>query len=120
MTDLEFPSASPDDLDIAIGRSLLVDELGSKDVSDHEAREVGLRWFTARLDTFREVVCAHPLVRSQLLLKSAQKRNELFAAVVDALMAWKGYGRIPVTTLGARLVHYGVQNLCPGCDGDAD
>lgn len=113
MGEHKFPTASPEELDIEIGRYLLAHELGSKDIGDDEARAVGQRWFAARLEIWRGEVCTNPIVRSQLMGTTAKTRNELFAAVVDALLKFTDVAGIPVTTLAARLIHYGVEQLCP-------
>jgi hypothetical protein len=115
MPHLEFPSASPEDLELQIGRHLLADDLGSKPVSDDEARAVGHRWFENRLEGFRLSVCANPIVMGHLTGAKVKARNELFAAVVDSLLTISGHGGVPVTTLAARLIHYGVGVLCPDC-----
>jgi hypothetical protein len=52
------------------------------------------------------------MVQNQLLDEKAQSRNELFAGVVDALLRVPGLGAIPVTLLAARLIHYGMEQLC--------
>ena len=103
---------SPEELDLEIGRLALAEQFGSKPVSDAEARAVAGRWFAMNLARLRSGVCAHPLVQSQLLDKGAQNRNDLFAAIADAVAKLAAFGIVPVTLLSARLVHYGVNRLC--------
>ena len=104
---------SIDDLDLEIGRSLLADELGSKDISDSEVRSAARRWLQSNLVRFRTGVCSSTMVRDQLMGKSKKTRNELFAAVLDALLKVGGLGPVPVASLTARLIHYGLEQLCP-------
>jgi hypothetical protein len=119
MSDLTFPAASPDDLDLEIGRLLLADELGSKDVGDDEARAVARRWFATQIEKFRLAICSNSVIQNHLSGANAKTRNELFAAVADALLASRYYSGVPVATLSARLIHYGVEQVCPGQPSEA-
>lgn len=102
---------SVDDLDLEIGRALLADELGSKKVSDRELRSTARRWLESNIDNFRYAICGNEIVQSQLMGEENIKRNELFTAVADALLSISGIG-VPLTTLAARLIHYGLERLC--------
>src|ERR1044072_6003883 len=93
---------SADELDLIIGASLLDDGFGSKPVSDAEKRAVALTWFNDNLNRFRQAICTSAFVQNYLLGKENKNRNEIFAAVVDALLKLGGWGIIPITVLGAR------------------
>jgi len=110
---------SPDDLDLEIGRYLLADELGSKKVGDEEARSVGRRWFALQIEKLRSAVCDSDVVKNHLSGSQVKTRNELFAAVVDVLLKMSGLAGVPVATLGARLIHYGIEQLCT-CNDSGD
>ncbi|MBI4277569.1 MAG: hypothetical protein HY660_03850 [Armatimonadetes bacterium] len=112
MSDADLLAKSADDLDLEIGRTLLADQLGSKDVTDSEAKAAARRWLAANLDGFRRAVCTNAVVRGQLMAQTSKTRNELFAAVLDALLKVGGGGIVPVATLSARLIHYGLDRLC--------
>lgn len=109
--DNEALAKSMDELDLEIGRALLGDALGSKKVSDRELRSTARRWFEANLANFKVAVCSNEIVQSQLIGKANKTRNELFAAVADALMKIGGIA-VPLATLSAKLVHYGLEKLC--------
>jgi hypothetical protein len=112
VTGAEELEKSTDELDLVIGRYLLADQLGSKPVADAEAKAAAGRWLASNMARFRQGVCGHAIVQAHLLDKKAQNRNELFAAMVDALLRVPGLGQIPIAVLAARLVHYGVGQLC--------
>ena len=109
----ECLAKSIDQLDLEIGRSILAEELGSKEASDREARSTAHRWLLTNIDRFRSSICSSPIVCEQLMGKNTKSRNELFAAVMDALLQIGGLGPVPVASLTARLLHYGLENLCP-------
>jgi hypothetical protein len=111
-SDTHYLDRTPDELDLELGRLLLADQLGSKPMSDTEAIATARRWLTTNLARLRGGVCGSPFVQQQLLAKPAQNRNELFAAVVDAVAKLAGFGSVPATLLAARLVHYGLGRLC--------
>ena len=104
---------SADELDLIIGDSLLEGEFGSKPVSEAEKRSVAANWFRANLDRFHVAICTSAFVNNYLLGKNNKTRNEILAAVVDALLKLGGWGTIPVVVLGARLMNYGLDQLCP-------
>jgi hypothetical protein len=101
---------STDELDLAIGECLM--GLGSKSASESETKAVANRWFEINLDRFHDAVCPNPVVQKYLLGQDNKTRNELLAAVVDALLTLGGVGTIPITVLSARLIHYGLDQLC--------
>lgn len=104
---------SSDELDLIIGESLLEDEFGSKPVSNAEKRSVALNWFRDNINRFHEAICTSAFMRQYMLGKDNKTRNEILAAVVDALLKLGGWGTIPITVLGARLINYGLDRLCP-------
>ena len=109
----DYLALAPEALDLEIGRALMAGQLGAKPVPDAEARAAAARWFEANLARFRGAVCGHPVVQAQLLDKQAQGRNELFAAVADALGKMAGIPGLPILALAAKLLHYGLGQLCP-------
>jgi hypothetical protein len=103
---------SPEELDLEIGRLLLADQFGSKPFSEAEAMAAARRWLAANIAKLRDGICSNTLVQNELLNQKARSRNELFAAVADALVRVPGLGGIPVVVLAARLIHYGMGQLC--------
>ena len=112
MKDSEWQEKSIDELDQLIGQYLLADDLGFKSFTQKEFRETAQRWFAMRLGEIRKLVCTNPKVQKLLTSKSKQDRNELFCAVVDALLTFAGCDHIPIAALAARLLHYGIDSLC--------
>lgn len=109
----KFLSKSNEEMDLIIGESLLGEGFGSKPASDSEKLEAAKNWFESNLNRFKNAVCPNPLVREYILGKKNQTRNEIFAAVVDGLLKLGGWGSVPVAVLSARLVNYGLDQLCP-------
>lgn len=109
--DLQYLQMSPQDLDLAIGASLLEDAFGAKPATDAEKRSAAATWFSANLDRFREGVCGSQLIRKDLFGKDKQDRNVLFGAVIDTLAKMGGFP-VPVAVLGAKLIQYGLDQLC--------
>jgi hypothetical protein len=107
------------ELDLVIGESLLAGQFGSKPASDTEKQALARRWFEINQDRFRNAVCPNPIVSGYLLGKENKTRNELLAAVVDALLKLGGWGTIPVAVLSARLLNYGLDRLCPENKGES-
>jgi hypothetical protein len=108
----EVLNMTADDLDLIIGESLLEKYMGAKPASNSEKIAVAGRWFESNLNRFHNAVCPNPVVQKYLLGKDNETRNELFAAVVDALLTLGGVGTIPIAVLSARLIHYGLDQLC--------
>jgi len=105
-------SMSLEELDLTIGEILIKDEFGMKSASDAEKRLTARRWFEGNLNRFRTAVCPNAIVRRYLLGQENKTRNELFAAVVGALLKLGGWETIPVAILSARLINYGLDRLC--------
>jgi len=81
-------------------------------VSDSEKRLIARRWFNNNLNLFRIGVCSNAVVRNTILGEGNTTRNDLLAAVADALLSLGGLGNVPVVVLSARLIHYGLDKLC--------
>jgi hypothetical protein len=52
-----------------------------------------------------------PLVRKDLFGKDKQDRNVLFGTVIDTLAKLGGFP-VPVAAIAAKLIHYGLEQLC--------
>jgi hypothetical protein len=104
-------------LDVMLGEALTAGEFGAKDLSDIEKQTAARRWLSVNLDRMRDAICGSR-VRTVLFGAEAEKRNLLFAAVVDALGTVRGLP-VPVSVLAARLIHYGLDRIC-GAETGAD
>ncbi len=113
MENLDALNKSVDELDLEIGRALSFDEFGSSEASDIELIERARRWFEINLDKLHGAVCESEAIREHFSGIEAQKRNELLAAIIDALLKFGGFGTVPIASLAARVIHYGVERLCP-------
>ena len=109
--DLKYLQMSPHDLELSIGASLLEDSFGAKPATDAEKRSAAAQWFSANLDRFRHGVCGNHLIRSSMFGKDKQDRNVLFGTVIDTLAKLGGFP-IPVAAIAAKLIHYGLDQLC--------
>lgn len=109
--DLKYLQMSPHDLDLDIGGSLLQDTFGAKPATDAEKRSAAVEWFEANLGRFRKGVCGNQVIRSDLFGKDKQERNVLFGTVVDTLAKLGGFP-VPVAAIAAKLIHYGLDQLC--------
>ncbi len=109
----KFLSMSIEELEVLIGESLMEGELGMKPASDAEKRLAAKKWFEINLRRFGKAVCSNKIVKNHLLGKENKTRNELLAAVIDVLLKLGGWGSIPIAVLSARLIHYGLDRLCP-------
>lgn len=104
-------SLSEAELDRRLGAALYDDDFGAKDPSEAEQRRRGAGWFEARRDQLQRAVCAQPVVQRYVKNKDAVER-ELFDAVLSAVAALAGIP-VPVGVLAAKIVRYGLSNLCP-------
>jgi hypothetical protein len=111
--DTNVLDLSQDEIDALIGDALLADEFGAKPASAAEKRQAARLWFQSNLGKIRTAVCPNLFVKSFLLGKDNKTRNELLAAVVDALLKLGGWGVVPVAVLSARIINYGLDQLCP-------
>ena len=101
---------STDELDLLLGEALVADEFGAKDLSDVEKRAAARRWFDAHVKEFQHAVCTSS-IRTKIFAPKKTDRNTLFASVLDALGKLAGIP-VPVAVLTARLIHYGLDQLC--------
>jgi hypothetical protein len=104
-------SLSDTELDTLLGDALYADDFGAKAPTDAEKIRRAQRWFTSQMGEFRRVVCSQRMVQSYLDKKDSAER-ELFDAVVAALASMTGLP-VPVSALAAKIVRFGVSNLCP-------
>jgi hypothetical protein len=109
--DLKYLEMSPHELDLDIGSSLLEDTFGAKDATDAEKRAAAADWFHANLGRFRNGVCGNQLIRKDLFGDDKQDRNVLFGTVIDTLAKLGGFP-VPVAAIAAKLIHYGLDQLC--------
>jgi hypothetical protein len=117
--DLALLDLPTSELDAMLGEALTAGEFGAKDLSDVERQAAGRRWLTANLDQMRDTICSSH-VRTVLFGAGTEKRNLLFAAVVDALGSLHGLP-VPVSVLSARLIQYGLDDICgTETSGDPD
>ena len=101
---------SPDELDLLLGEALVADEFGAKDLSNVEKQATARRWFQSHVNEFKEAVCVSS-IRTKVFAAKKADRNTLFAAVFDALGKLVGIP-VPIAVLSARLIHYGLDQLC--------
>lgn len=109
--DLTYLRMAPQDLDISIGTSLLEGTFGAKAATDEEKQSATAQWFAANLERFRKSVCGSDLIRKKLFGKDQQDRNVLFGTVIDTLAKLGGFP-VPVAAIAAKLIHYGLDQLC--------
>lgn len=109
--DVKFLRMTPQDLDLAIGASLLEDAFGAKPTTDAEKRSAAMEWFTANLERFRRGVCGNQTIRKVLFGTDKQDRNVLFGTLIDTLSRLGGFP-VPVAAIAAKLIHYGLDRLC--------
>jgi hypothetical protein len=114
MTDdgYHLTSLPETELDALLGDALYAEDFGAKAPTDAEKIRRGQRWFASQLTEFRQVVCTHRIVDRYLEKKDSAER-ELFDAVVTALASLTGIP-VPVSALAAKIVRFGVSNLCSG------
>jgi hypothetical protein len=113
--ELLLLNKSAHELEIMMGEALVADEFGAKDLTNVEKQATARRWFAAHLSEFREALCVSP-IRTEIFSAAKSDRNMLFAAVVDGLGKIHGLP-VPVAVLSARLVHYGLDQLCAETEG---
>ena len=101
---------STDELDLMLGEALTADDFGAKDLSDIEKQATARRWFTLHLKDFQHALCISP-IRTKIFSAKQVDRNALFAAVIDTLGKLAGLS-VPVAVLSARIIHYGLDQLC--------
>lgn len=107
LTLLDLPTWQ---LDVMLGEALTAGDFGARDQTDIEKQAIARNWLTANLDPMREAVCGSR-VRAIMFGPDTEKRNLLFAAVLDGLGTLRGLP-VPVSVLSARLVHYGLDRIC--------
>jgi hypothetical protein len=110
--DLSLLDRSADEIDLILGEELVADEFGAKDLTDVEKQATGRRWFASHLGEFRQALCGSS-IRTKVFAPAKSDRNALFAAVVDTLAKAAGWP-VPVAVLSAKLIHYGLDQLCEG------
>ena len=103
---------SEDEVDLAIGKALLKDSLGSKPLPDPETRNIAQRWFDYNLSGLRVAICEKGKVGNFLIGPDKKERNELVGLSVDALNKFYVPNPVPVALLAVKVVHYGVGKLC--------
>lgn len=114
--DPDLLGLSEQELDLRLGEALYADDFGAKDPSDADKRRRAENWFSAQRSRLQQAVCSQPYVQRYVQKKDAVER-ELFDAVLAAVAALAGIP-VPVGVLAAKIVRYGVANLCP-CDAPA-
>lgn len=115
--DYAFMEMSSHELDLAIGGELTRDGLGAKDLSDAEKISAAQRWFDVSRGRLRGQICTDPTIRGTLFGRDKQERNVLFASVFDIVARIGGFP-VPVGAITAKLIHYGLDQLCG--DGSAE
>lgn len=111
--DADLLDLSAQQLDVLLGEALYADDFGAKEPSESDKRRRGENWFAAQTAQLQQAVCGHAAVQRYVTNKDAIER-ELFDAVLSALASLVGMP-VPVAVLAAKIVRYGVTNLC-GCD----
>lgn len=117
--DLKYLRMSPQELDLAIGASLLEDAFGAKPATDAEKTSAAAQWYFANLIRFQRGVCGNQLICKQLFGKDKLDRNVLFGTVIDTLAKLGGFP-VPVAAIAAKLIHYGLDQLCADAKEQAD
>ena len=115
--DADLLNLTEQELDLRLAEPSDADDFGAKDPTDADKRRRAEHWFTAQKAQFQQTVCSQPYVLRYVQKKDAIER-ELFDAVLSAVAALAGIP-VPVgVVLAAKIVRYGVTNLCP-CEGAA-
>ena len=113
MTDdaYQLTSLPETELDRLLGEALYANDFGAKPPTEAEKVRRAQRWFASQMGEFRRVICGHPIVDRYLQQKDSVER-ELFDAVATALASLTGVP-VPISALAAKIVRFGVSNLCP-------
>lgn len=98
------------ELDLQLGDALYADDFGAKDPTDADKRRRATTWFAAQKASLQQAVCSQPVVQRYVQKEDAIER-ELFDAVLSAIASMAGVP-VPVGVLAAKIVRYGVSNLC--------
>jgi len=106
------------DLDLRLGEALYADDFGAKAPTDADKRRRAEHWFDAQRTRLQQAVCTHPFVKNYVSSKDAVER-ELFDAVLAAVAAMAGLP-VPGGVLAAKIVRYGITNLCARSDAPVD
>lgn len=109
--DLKYLEMSHAELDRQIGEALFEDSFGAKPATEAEKRAAAAGWFQGNLHRFRESVCGNQLICRDLFGKDKKDRNALFGTVIDTLAKLGGFP-VPVAVIAAKLIHYGLDQLC--------
>lgn len=99
------------ELDVRLGEALYGEEFGAKEPTDAEKRRRAEHWFAGQRAQLQQAICGQPFVQRYVQKKDAIER-ELFDAVLSAVASLAGLP-VPVAVLAAKIVRYGVTNLCP-------
>ena len=116
--DSNLLSLTEQELDMRLGEALCADDFGAKDLTDADKRRRAENWFSARKGQFQKAVCSDSFVQNYVQNKNAVER-ELFDAVLSALVVLVGIP-VPIGVLAAKIVRYGVTNLCPCTTPDGE
>src|SRR5215813_6587867 len=118
MTDegLNLLTLSESELDRLIGDALYADDFVAKAPTDTDKRLRAERWFASRSGEFRQVICGQRIVKRYVQNKDSVER-ELFDFLVATLATVPGIP-VPMGVLAAKIVRFGVTNLCTGLYGD--
>ncbi|MEO6731646.1 MAG: hypothetical protein ABIN01_10550 [Ferruginibacter sp.] len=109
----DYLKMSEQEIDLFIGEALLKDSMGSAPVSDTEKQIAAQNWFEANLHRFAKAVCEKKGAMNSLIGPEKKERNSLLGAVADVLLKVLGpSGIVPVAALAAKLLHYGIDQLC--------
>ena len=114
----ELLTLSETELDLRLGAALYADDFGAKAPSDADKRRRAEHWFAAQRTRLQQTICTHPFVKNYLSKKDAVER-ELFDAVLAAVAAMAGLP-VPGSVLAAKIVRYGLTNLCVLDEAPAD
>jgi hypothetical protein len=118
LDDRDLLTLSDTELDLRLGEALYADDFGAKAPTDADKLRRAEHWFAAQRARLQQAVCTQSFVKNYVSSKDAVER-ELFDAVLAAVAAMAGLP-VPGRVLAAKIVRYGITNLCPRSDAPAD
>lgn len=109
--ELQYLEMGDDELDLILGDALLKESFGNASMSDDEKRQAAKNWFKSNISIFAKSICEDNSIGNILIGKDKKERNILICSVLDVVLKSLGVS-VPVAALAAKILHYGVENLC--------
>jgi hypothetical protein len=108
--DLKYAHLTQDELFAEIGRMLMADVAFAAPMSDDEYRQEGANWFMSFRETAKGVVCKPEIIAQ--VTGPNKDRTTLITILVNVFLAVDLHCPIPLGSLAAALLNYGVSLLC--------